>query len=1405
MSAEFPEKSKCFSMSASSADSVYENKSHNSTESYYSTYYPETTNTPYENEFSKSADSFYSNSATSRENLSYENQNIGNNYEHSHSDTPQIACENESSEYFSESAESLYTNKKVHPSAISTGSSHSYPITASETISSDFENIASSFSNTNNIFSVEVKNSPGCINLPLSISTSKTASFLIDTGADVSILKAEIIDNDALVYVDEKIKLKGITGSCVQSLGHIVGKIPLSELTTVSHKFHIVPESLPIPTDGILGNDFLSRNRAVIDFNSQTVTFPISDESNRTFELTAPSLGINENYTVPPRTEKILTFKTIPDDADKVCLQKELYPGVYIANSLINGQNSLFNVSVVNATEEPVTVKRSDIATENIENYDVLNFSGSTTEGRLEKLESELRLTHMNSEERDSILEICRKFNDIFHLEGDKLSHTNSVKHIIPLLSKKPIHVKPYRLPESQKVEVQSQLKKMLEDDIIEFSSSPYNSPILIVPKKPDANGNKRFRLVVDFRKLNDVTESDAYPLPNITEILDQLGRSKYFTVIDLAHGFHQVLLSEESRPLTAFSYFDHYQFKRLPFGLKGSPATFQRLINNVLSGINGLKSFVYMDDICVYGSSLDDHNHKLIEVFERLRKHNLKLQPGKCEFLRKELIYLGHKICQDGVRPDPSKVAAVQNFPTPKNQTQVKSFLGLSSYYRKFILNYAKIAQPLTNLLKKDVKFHWNDNCQESFEKLKHTLVNPPLLQYPDFSQKFNLTTDASQYALGAVLSQGPIGKDLPLSFASRTLNKAERNYSTIEREFLAIVWACQFYRPYLWGRSFRILTDHRPLTYVFSISNPSSRLMKFRLKLEEFQYEIIYKPGKANTNADSLSRIIPENFPENSPETDPELLKVSQNNENHKYFTINKMSISPDLYFDYKVYLETIKTRIIINKNVLDTDDNINNCNKNLSIIYFTDKQFSSAVDYHDNVNELKVQNADLCEIAYLPSGSRYYVYLVIKETSAHFSEYETIFYSLVNLYKFCTEKRISEVAFSSSNIKNEKLKIEPIRVMFRYIFKELNTKINIFHNNVNLDLTANEIKKILVDFHVSPLGGHQGLSRTYKRIKERFKWHNMYNDIKQYIKACETCQRNKCGRKTKTPMVLTSTAKYPMEKIYLDVVGPLNLTENQSKYLLTFQCDLTKFSIAIPIPNQEAVTVAFEFVTKIICQHGIPKVLVTDNGSNFMSNVFKETCKLLRIKQISTTSYHPQANGQVERSHRTLVEYLRNFINRDMNNWDTFIPYACFVYNTTPHVSTNFSPFELLYGRKAELPTSLTKNPEVLYSYEEYYNELKSRMQHASEIARDTILKHKQTSKDYYDRNVNTIIIKVGDKVLLKNEANVKGKSKKLLPLYTGPYDVVEVNSDVNCTILKNRKKEKVHFNRLKLFNE
>lgn len=478
---------------------------------------------------------------------------------------------------------------------------------------------------------------------------------------------------------------------------------------------------------------------------------------------------------------------------------------------------------------------------------------------REKQLKEQLRLDHLNPEEKEEIQKIILKYNKLFYLPGDQLGTCTDQPHKIRVTDRNnPLYIRQYRVPFAQRETITKEVKKLLDNEIIQPSNSPWNFPLLLVKKKQDASKEQKYCVVIDYRMLNRRTIPDTYPLPNICDILDRLGRAVYWTTIDLKSGFYQLGLDPEDRELTAFSTPEgKYEFKRLPMGLINSPAGFMRTMNNILSGLTDLLCFVYLDDIVVWGINLQDHNHNLDVVFKRLSDNGVKLEPDKCEFLKREIQYLGHIISQKGVQPDKNKTEKIKTYPTPTNIKEIQQFLGLVGYYRKFIKGFANIARPLSELTMKDKPFTWTDRQQEAFKTLREALTEQPILQFPDFSKPFSITCDASGIALGAILNQEKDGEQLPVHYISRTLNKAETRYSTIERELLACVYATKMFRPYIFGTAFKIYTDHLPLTYLKNTSDLGTRLTKLRTKLFEYNCEILYVKGKDNVVADSLSRI--------------------------------------------------------------------------------------------------------------------------------------------------------------------------------------------------------------------------------------------------------------------------------------------------------------------------------------------------------------------------------------------------------------------------------------------------------------------------------------------------------------------------------------------------------------------
>lgn len=469
----------------------------------------------------------------------------------------------------------------------------------------------------------------------------------------------------------------------------------------------------------------------------------------------------------------------------------------------------------------------------------------------------DINLTNCNVEESEIIRTLIRKFKGLYYKEGDQLTNTNTVVHNIRTITDQPINSKIYRCSPKYEEEIRRQINEMEKNGIIRKSRSKYSSPICIVAKKIDNSGVQKYRLCVDYRRLNHVTVSDKYPLPIMDSILDKLGSAQYFSTLDLAKGYHQILMAEEDIEKTAFvSPIGLYEYVRMPFGLKNAPATFQRLMNDILRDYINKICVVYLDDILIFSTTLAEHKNSLEKIFRKLQEHNLKIQADKCSFMKKETEFLGHVLTKEGIQPNPKKIKDILAIPLPKTERQLRGFLGMSGFYKKFIKDYSKIAYPMIKYLQKGNTINMNDpEYIDSFENLKALISSHPTLKFPEFDKQFTVTTDASDFAIGAVLSQ----QGQPVAYLTRTLNKHEKQYSATDKEFLAIVYAVDHFRHYLHGSHFQIITDHQPIKYLstkYKGKDLKDKHKRWLLKLQEFDYDIQYIKGKDNKVADFLSR---------------------------------------------------------------------------------------------------------------------------------------------------------------------------------------------------------------------------------------------------------------------------------------------------------------------------------------------------------------------------------------------------------------------------------------------------------------------------------------------------------------------------------------------------------------------
>ena len=460
------------------------------------------------------------------------------------------------------------------------------------------------------------------------------------------------------------------------------------------------------------------------------------------------------------------------------------------------------------------------------------------------------KLSHLPLVQRKELAEVITQYREVF---PDVPSKTNLIEHDVDVGDSAPIKQHPYRVSPMKKELLDKEVQYMLKNDIIEESQSNWSSPCILVPKHDGG-----FRFCTDFRKVNDKTKSDSFPIPRIADCIDQIGNAKFVSTFDMLKGYWQVPLTQRAREISAFvTPSGLYQYKVMPFGMKNAPATFQRMVNKLVRDIDGCEG--YIDDVVIFSDNWSDHIRQIERFFQIMREAKLTINLMKSEFGKASVKYLGHIVGQGQVRPLDAKIQTIVSIPT--SWKELARFLGMAGYYRNFCLNFSEIAAPLTNLLSKKVKFVWTDDCQLAFDKVKLLLQKSPVLKSPDYEKPFKLIIDSSDVGTGSVLVQeASDGLDHPVSYFSKKFLKYQKNYSVVEKETLGLVLALEHFDVYLGSTPFKIkvYTDHNPLTFLKTMKNKNQRLVRWSLALQEYNLEIQHIPGSENVVADALSRCI-------------------------------------------------------------------------------------------------------------------------------------------------------------------------------------------------------------------------------------------------------------------------------------------------------------------------------------------------------------------------------------------------------------------------------------------------------------------------------------------------------------------------------------------------------------------
>lgn len=746
----------------------------------------------------------------------------------------------------------------------------------------------------------------------------------------------------------------------------------------------------------------------------------------------------------------------------------------------------------------------------------------------------------------------------------------------------------------------------------------------------------------MDYRALNRETVPDKYPIPVIDELLDELHGASIFTKLDLKSGYHQILVKAEDIHKTAFRTHDgHYEFLVMPFGLMNAPATFQALMNNLFRPLLRKTVLVFFDDILLYSKNREEHLQHVAEVFEILRSNSLFANLGKCEFGQGTLGYLGHVISAEGVEMDMDKVKSMLEWPQPRNLKQLRGFLGLTGYYRKFIGGYAEIARPLTEQLKRD-NFGWSPAATSAFEALKAAMTRAPVLAMPNFKELFVIETDASGYGLGAVLMQN--GR--PIAFYSKLLGVKAQQKSIYEKELIAICMAVQRWKHYLVGRHFVVRTDQQALKYVLQQREINPEYQKWIIKLLGFDFDIQFKTGASNRVADALSR--------------------KQNGE------IGLQSMASFHSVDWG----TIESEVLADKVLQGI------------------------------VSGLKSGG---CQLG----------------------------------------------GFS----------LEADRLYFK--------------GRVVLPRTSTLVPTLLYEYHDSVVGGHAGELKTYLRMSKDWFWVGMKRDVIAYVQKCSVCQTQKASQQH--PAGLLQPLPLPSmvwEDITMDFVEGLPLSKGFNTILVVVD-RLSKYAHFIGLKHPfDASTVAARFIQEIVRLHGFPASIISDRDRIFMSLFWRELFKLQGTQLKRSTAYHPQTDGQTEIVNKGLETYLRCFVGGQPQGWAKWLAWAEFSYNTSPHCSSKFSPFQILYGREPPHVLRVNKGRTPVQSLEEYLLDRDAIL----DDLQFNLLKAQQGMKLAADKKRRPDSFAVNELVYLKlqpyrQRSLAKRPYGKLAPRFYGPFKVLQ----------------------------
>jgi transposase InsO family protein len=1050
----------------------------------------------------------------------------------------------------------------------------------------------------------------------------------------------------------------------------------------------------------------------------------------------------------------------------------------------------------------------------------------------------------LSEKERGLLRRVLWRHADIWARDSQDLGSTDLATHSIDTGGHPPIKIPARRVPLHKQDAMRSEVAKMLDKGIIEPCDGPWSSPVVLAAKK---DGTLRF--CIDYRKLNEVTRKDAYPLPRIEDNLDALSGARWFTTLDLLSGFWQVEMAPEDKPKTAFTVGRGglYQFKRMPFGLCNAPATFQRLMEKVLSGLQWEYAVLYIDDIVVFGPTVEIQLDRLELVLNRLRSSGLRLKPSKCTLLKPQVSFLGHIVSAAGIAPDPDKVKDVREWRVPTEVTQVRSFIGLCTYYRRFVAGFSSICKPLYILTEKSMTWHWGTDQQVAFDTMKEKLTTAPILAYPNPDDKFILDTDASAYGIGGVLSQEQEGIERVIAYGSRVLNKAERNYCVTRRELLAIVYFVREYHHYLVGAEFLLRTDHAALYWLFGMKDLEGQPARWVERLNTYNMVIQHRPGKKHLNADALSRCHVKCLPRCNEVTDQSYTEGVvvpfvdfQTIRELKWMQLENYALVPseDEEWSDTEWEDTVPTDQLGSDSPNDermqeaqTTDLIARVMTRATARREATPAESEPVETPAGVAPPAPKRASAsggAGLAKKPAAQAH-------PATADIVELQSQQEFLRNTPPFDWTK--AEIAY----LQNQDREVAKIRAMVeagkRPTWQDIATEGRVlktwwarFDQLVMSKDGVLYIKwvgdqhysgpeyrvvtprglqpYILRETHDAKTAGHLGMRKTCYRVHQcRFYWPGMGAAARRWVRNCLQCGSRKRPRYGKRSPLNPYHVGEMMERVSIDILGPFKpRTTRGHMYILTITDQFTRWAEAFAMRDATALRIA-RHVFDFLCRFGVCKVLHSDQGSNVDGTIVRELCRLLGPIKTHTCGYHPEGNAITERENKVICDMLSQYCNKRQSDWDDALPVVMMAYRSSVHRALGETPNAMVFGREVNIPLTALVGPPPEEEHEfvassEFVQRLSESLLVAHEVVRERLETYYRYQKLQYDKNVSRSFYEVGQAVWLFHHLKTITKSKKLMKPYSGPHIVVaRINDVVYAIQVRRGVVQCVHGNRIK----